>query len=267
MAERELLRPWALSESPRQQDCAALALGVPVATGADPTAARLLAKTWAGGASARLQRVAVVAYGGPLGVWDPGAAAPGQLWRIPAETPQLRNLADRSLASLVGGGADAARVRAAVISLLRGQAERRLSQRRVFAILPLLLSRLTGRNGLARDSLRALLGETERESLSELATMLVMAFDAPGGYESAKKAIHITLKALSKGEIDNDTVVRLLAEMRTAGRMRQRLPQFESQLERVLRAEGRGKGQLSAVARSVQGAFYGQDQGGRLVSN
>jgi hypothetical protein len=267
MAERELLRPWGLGESARGRDCAALSLGVPVATGADPTAARLLARTWATGSSLALRQVAVLAYGGPLGVWDPGAAAAGHLWDIPFGSPQLGRLADRSMAALAAGGAEAGRARATVIALLLRQAEDRQAQARVYALLPLLLSRLTGGSAMARESLESLLGEAEHESLRGLATLLAQALDTPGGYAGARLAVEVALEALAQSRIGSEAVDLLLAEVRIAGRERGRLPQLESQLGRVLGAKSRGKGQLSEVARSVRDTFDRHDQGGTFVSH
>lgn len=254
--ERELLRPWALDGRPRQRYCASLALGVPAASGADPLSARALARSWTEAKDTNLLRTAVFAYGGPLGTWDTGAAAAAHLWRIPEERPELEHAADRALASLVAGGRRAARSRAAVIGLLNGEFEARLVNPRVFSILLLLLSRLTAEDQAARDSLAGLTEPSERQSLQSLASLLVRAFDAPRGQEYAMAATRAVLSAIAAGRIDRDFLDLLVPMMRSAAADRDRLPQFESQLARLLRAEGRSHGPIRDVARSTYDAFY-----------
>jgi hypothetical protein len=254
--ERELLQPWALDGRPRQRYCASLALGVPAATDADPLPARALAKTWAEDGNMNLLRTAVFAYGGPLGTWDTGAAATAHLWRIPEETPELQLAADRALASLATGGRGAARARAAVIGLLVGETSSKQVHPRAYSILPLLLSRLMAGDRGARESLAGLSDASERESLHGLAQLLARAFDAPTGQKSAMAAMRSVLAAIAAGRVDRDFLDLLIPMMRSAAGRRQRLPQFESQLARLLTAEGRRRGPLRDIARSTHDAFY-----------
>lgn len=90
--ERELLRSWALDGSADLRDAAGFALGIPVMTGADPSGARRLVKQWARSSSERLRAAAIAAYGGPLGIWDPSAAAAPHLWEAACDMPRLLSL-------------------------------------------------------------------------------------------------------------------------------------------------------------------------------
>lgn len=254
-AERELLRAWALDDRLAPRACAGLALGVPVLFGADPAPARALATKWARDDNVRLRRTAVIAFGGPLGAWDPGAAAPAHLWRIAAEMPALRQLADASLASLTAAGGKASWARATVLSLLEDQAEQRPAPARAYELLPLVMRRLTRRDEVARESLAALLDDGERESLTTLTALLARAFDAPIGYDSAHAAIRVLLNALAANRIDRDVVNRLIRETKAAAPPG-RLSALGTQLERVLNAEARGDGPPSRAARAVHATFY-----------
>jgi len=262
--ERELLRPWALDGGSRQRYCASLALGVPAATDADPLPARALAKTWSGAKVANLRRAAIFAYGGPLGTWDTGAAAAARLWQIPERNPQLQRAADQALASLAAGGRGAARSRAAVIGLLLGQLESKPVEPRLYSTLPLLVNRLMAGDQTARDSLTGLTDPAERETLEGLANLLARSLDAPAGQKKAMEAIRIVLSAIVDGRASRDFLNQLIAMMRSAADRRQRLPQFETQLERLLKAESRGRGSLRDVARSTHDAFYVKPRGGHL---
>ena len=258
-AERELIRPWALDGRPRQRYCAGLALGVPVARGADPLPARTLAKSWAESSAPSLLRAAIAAYGGPLGIWDPDAAAPTHLWRMAHRASELRRPAERALASLVAGGSEAARTRAAAIALLLAETEDKpVPPTRVYSLLPLLMARLSAGDRKARGSLSALVDGSEPESLTSLATLMAKTFDAPTGQRNAFSATRILLTAISEGRIDRDVLDTLVAEMVAAAAKRGRKPQFESQLARVLRAESRGQNPLREVASSVYDTFYGK---------
>lgn len=245
IVERELLRAWALDGSQSPRAAAGLALGVPAAFGADPAPARALAHAWGTGPDSRLRHAAVVAYGGPLGAWDPGSAAPAHLWRIGGETPELENAANVSLASLVAAGAEAGRVRDTVLVTLLSQTERRPPPRRAYGLLPLLLEHLTARGEVARASLVAILGDPERTSLSALAALLAKAFDAPRGNDSACAALGVLLRALAESRVDDQAVMQIVSEMKSVASSRGRLTSFHSQLTRALRAHSHRRGPLA----------------------
>ena len=252
-AERELLQPWALDGRAAQRACAARALGAPVLLGANPAPARTLANRWARSSDLRLRRVAILAYGGPLGAWDSGSAAPAHLWRIAAETPQLRRLADSSLASLLVAGKEARQARATVIGLLSARAGLKPDPRRPYELLPLAIRRLTGRAEPARRSLLALLDD-EQDSLAGLAALLARAFDAPMGRASARAALCGLLDALADDRIDRDVVNRIIRAMKVEARP-DRIAALGSQIERVLIAERR-EGPRGTAAHTVRTTFF-----------
>ena len=255
--EQELLRPWALEGGRHPRYSASLALGVPAASDSDPLPARALARSWTDADHPNLRRAAIFAYGGPLGTWDTGADAVAHLWRIPAETLELRPAADRALASLATGGRKAARARAAVFGLLLGELDAKPTPRRVYTLLPVLVRRLTAADQTARDSLAGLFDHPERESLGQLATLLARSLDAPAGQKSAMEAMRAVLAATAAGHVDREVLDELLIpRMRAAAEERGRLPQLESQLGRLLKAEGRSRGSLREVARSTYDAMH-----------
>ncbi len=264
-AEQELIRPWALDGRPWQRDQAGIALGVPAASDADPQAARTLVRSWSTNASPNLRRVAVVAYGGPLGLWDPHAAAAVQLWRMATEHPELGGLADRSLVSLALGGSDARRARAEVIGMLLAAAEIKTMSRHAYSLLPPLLGRLTGGRELAQGSLAGLAGREEEASMCNLAALLARAFDAPTGRQSANAAMQTVLGAAAAGTIDRAFVERLIREMKAAARHRGRLPQLGSQIERAIKSEIRRAGRDQDVLEGIHATFYNQTRGGALA--
>jgi len=255
VGERELLRSWALDGRRSQLACAGLALGVPVALGADPTPSRTLAHGWVTSQNRCYQRAAIAAYGGLLGAWDPGSAAPFHLWRVGAETPELRRVADTSLAGLVAAGGEAGRARATVISLLAAEAEQKPDPRRSYELLPLVVGRLAGGSRAARESFAALLAEAERESLVKLAGLFAQAFDSPRGQASARTALRVVLGALAGNRIDHAMVNRLIREMKAATCPGRRSA-LGSQIERALNAERRVDGPRRAVADAVHATFF-----------
>jgi len=274
-AERELLRPWALDGRISLCECAGLAIGIPVVLGSDPMSARALAYAWSEPHSgAKRRRAAIAAYGGPLGVWDSGSAAPAHLWRIPAEPrrerdeedvrqlterAQLRWAADNALAGLVAAGSEAGQVRATVIGLLASQAEERHERRRAFELLPKVIRRLTRGDELARASLAALLDDAEQESFAELAALLARAFDVPLGFASARAALLALLDALGDGQIDQEIVNRVIRAIK-AGANRGRRSALGRQLERVLTVERRGDNARSRAARALHATFFSTPQ-------
>ncbi len=255
--ERELLSPWALNGGTHQRYCASLALGVSAASDSDPLPARALAQSWIEAGNPRLRHAGIFAYGGPLGTWDTGADAAVRLWHVCADAPELQSAADRALASLVAGGRQAARARASVFGLLLGKLDPKPAPRRVYSLLPLLVRRLTAADQTARDSLAGLADRAERGSLDKLATLLVRSLDAPAGQRSAMDSLRKILAAIAAGRVERDILDELLIpRMRAVAQRRQRLSQFESQLGRLLKAEGRGRGPLREVSRSTYDAMY-----------
>ena len=259
--ERELLRSWALDGDADLRDAAGFALGIPAMTGADPSAARRLVKQWARSNSERLRAAAIAAYGGPLGIWDPSAAAASHLWETPRDMPELQSLADAALAGQFVGGGPAGRARATVVALL-GAVEDRVEVLRAYEVLPLAMRALTGGGARARDSLDALLAETERDTFSALAALLADAFDNKDGRASAQRAMRNVLHATAGGRIGRDVVERLVREMKTAASKKGRLPRLGSQVKQMLKGEDRKGGALQDVARSLHETFYEQGQGG-----
>jgi hypothetical protein len=263
IAERELIRVWALDGRRAQLACAGLTLGVPVALGCDPTPARTLAHQWVTTQNLQLQRVAIAAYGGLLGAWDSGSAAPSHLWKVGFDhryednevRDLLRRAADQSLASLVAAGADAGKARATVIGLIAAEIGQRPARRRSYELLPLVMRRLSAGDPVARGSFTALLAAPEHDSLHRLAGVLAQAFDSPTGYASARTALCVLLDAVAANRVDRDALNQLIREMKDAA-LPGRRSVLGSQIERTLNAERRRDGPRSAVARSVHATFY-----------
>jgi hypothetical protein len=259
--ERELLRPWALEGSAGLRNAAGFALGIPVLIGADPTAARRLVKQWSHSNSEKLRAAAIAAYGGPLGIWDPSAAAVSHLWEAGWAGLELQELADASLAALFAGGREAGRSRATAMALLSA-VESKVEVMRAYAILPAVIGALTSGKARARESLDALLDDSESRTFADLAALLARAFDSNEGRESAQRAMLNLLRATAAGRIGRDVVERLIREMKSAASERERMPQLGSQLKQLLKAEDRKEGQLQDVARSLHETFYEQGKGG-----
>lgn len=255
IAERELLRPWASDGRRPQISCAGLALGAPVYFGEDPAPARALAYHWVRSDNLRHCRVAIAAYGGLLGAWDSGSAAPVHLWRVGMEKPVLRRMADLSLALLVAAGQQAGWARAMAINVFAGEAEERPERRRSYELLPLVMGQLASGRTNARESFAALLDESERESLALLAALFARAFDAPMGHVSARAALRCLLDGLAENRIDRRMVNQLIRAMKAVTRPG-RLAALGSQIERTLNAERRGDGPRAQVADSVHATFY-----------
>lgn len=247
-AEAELLRPWALDERFARRVCAAIALGVPVAVGRDPTSARALARAWAASSNRYLCHVAVLAYGGLLGAWDAASAAPAQLWRIGAEQPALERSANLSLAALVAAGGPAGVVRATVLGILQAQASLRPPSRRAYRVLPLILKSLLADNSAASDSLKALLDE-EAESLRALGALLAQAFDYAAGYQSAVAALDVLLEAIAESRVEERAAFRIMEE--TLGAAPGDAEELRAQIERPLWAHARKRGAMASAAQSM----------------
>lgn len=259
--ERELLRPWALDGSTGLRSAAGFALGVPVTIGADPTGARRLVAQWSRSNSAPLRAAAIAAYGGPLGIWDPSAAAPSRLWEMADMREDLQVLVDAALSAQFVGGREAGRARATTLALL-GAAESRGDVLRAYAVLSMAYAELTGGSARARASLEALLGEAEAETFAGMAALLARAFDDKDGRESAQHALRSVLGATAAGWIGRDVVERLIREMKAGAAERGRLPRLGAQILQLLKAEDRKGGPLRDVARSLHETFYDKQEGG-----
>ncbi len=226
-----------------------------MAFGADPTHARMLARSWGTTDNSRLQAAAVDAYGGLLGAWDPASAAPSHLWLIGMDKPSLRPRADHALAELMAAGGDASLIRSTVVGLLETLETARQERRRVYGLLPIIFSSLTIRDDDAAESLDALLGPAERATLLGLAGLLARAFDSSPGYQSARAVIDLLLRRVVDNRIDVETVNDLIRAIKgAAARGRRAAP--GSQLERVLKAHMRVSGRLPDTAKLVHSTFY-----------
>jgi hypothetical protein len=250
--ESELLSPWAASESPRFRACAGVALGVPVAIGADPTAARALARAWGRADALRLRHTAVLAYGGVLGAWDPAVAAPSHLWRIGAQTPALRRPADVSLAALMASGDEAGRVRATVVELLYAQASRAHPAERAFGLLAPIVEHLTAREPVARESLRAFMDERERHAWRTFAELFALALLSARGYERGCVAVRALLGAVAEGRVDEQTASVLIETVLAVGaQSRAQANGLRSRLRRPLEAHARAGGPVGEAAEAM----------------
>jgi hypothetical protein len=261
--ERELLRPWALDGRRGLCDGVALALGMPAALGADPTSSRRLLRQWSNTGSANLRKAAIASYGGPLGIWDPSAAAVSNLWSAGWDQPELAELANLSLATLFCGGKEASRARYTATEFLLERATSKDAPR-VYKTLPLVLQQLTGGSRMARDSFRALLSAEEAVTCQGLMTLLAMAFESRDGREAAKAAIRNLLTAAAAERISRGDVEALIRGMKEAARARDRMPQLGSLLQQTLKAEERTRGSTREIARSVYETFYGKEGGNAI---
>jgi hypothetical protein len=260
VAQGELIDPWVANGSRRHVSCAGQALGTPAAIGEDPASSRRLVARWAGAGESNRRRAAIFAYGGLLGVYDPGARAARALWDIGVDDARLRGMADRALVFLLAGGPDAAYARSSVIALIAARAGRHPEPRRAYALLPRVMGVLAAPDAVSRGSLTELLDDAERESFATLAATMARGFDQPTGRDSADAALRVLLRRLGEGAIDQDVVNRLIRAMKQAARERGRLAALGTQIERVLRREIRADGPTGEAARSVHSTFYDRQE-------
>jgi hypothetical protein len=255
--ERELLRPWALDGRAGPRNSVGLALGMPAAIGSDSTSSRRLLRQWSTSANPNLRKAAIAGYGGPLGVWDPSAAAVSNLWTTGWVRPELAPLADRSLAALFCGGGAAGRARHTATEFLLERAESK-DATRVYGVLPLVLQALTSGSRMARESLQAVLSDEETTTREGIAALLAIAFDSRAGRDDAKDAVGVLLAAGERGRIDRGEVELLIRETKQAAHRRDRLPQLGSLLQQTLKSEERRDRGSREMARSVYETFYDQ---------
>jgi hypothetical protein len=265
IAERDLMKPWGLDKRFSSRLCAAIALGTPIATDADPAGARALAQVWSTSSSLQLRHVAVLAYGGLLGAWDPASAAPAHLWRIATESPELTRSANVSIASLMTAGASAARIRASVLGMLAAQAAIDRVPSRVYILLPLIIRHLTAGGELSSDSLKALVSQPEEAAtLTTLGTLLANTFIAPPGYDHAKRALDSLLHGVADGHIEQGAALAILAAMRDAARRVDKLNALDARLRRALSTTAREHDESADAARAVLEAIFPANQGDTL---
>ena len=186
--------------------------------------------------------------------WDPGSAAPGQLWRVGQATPGLRYQADFQLARLMVAGAEAGRVRAAVLGLLTARSEAQPIPSRVHDVACEAIDELTQSALNSRQSLDALL-EREPDSFAALATLLATALTERRGQRSAGLAIEAVLDGMDAGHVTRDAGVRLLREMKTSFD-RSRLPALGARLQRILSAAARRKDPRPESAQFLLDKFF-----------
>jgi hypothetical protein len=262
--EQALLRPWALDDRASAHNSAAFALGMPAVLGADPGSARRLLNQWSSSNSTRLRRAAVAAYGGPLGIWDPGTAAAARLWETGWKHPELAELSNRALASLYTGGGEAERARSTTTSLLVAGAESKEASR-AYEVLPLVFGQLTGGGRMARESLESLMSEREEATRAGLTRLLAGAFDSRHGREAAQASLSILIRATTAGRVNRDLVEQLIREMKADAKERDRLAELGGQLNQALKAIERNGGDAREAARSIHETFYDQGQGGKTL--
>ncbi len=258
--EQQLLRPWALDDHERVRNGTAIALGMPALVGADPGASRRLLQQWSNNQNQLLRRAAVAGYGGPLGIWDPSAAAVSRLWEVGWSESQLTDQANRAFAGLCAGGAEAERVRSTAIGLLAARIET-VEATRVYEVLPLVFAQLAAGSRLARESLESLFSEGERAARLGLASVLGQAFVNREGRDSARACLGTLLRAVAEGRLSRAAMEQLIREMKVDAEQRNRLSALGSQLEQALKAEERS-GRFKDVARSIHETFYDQGSGG-----
>lgn len=259
--ERELLRPWAADGRIGLRNSVALALGMPTVIGADSTSSRRLLRQWSNSKNANLRAAALAGYGGPLGIWDPSAAAVPNLWSAGWNQPELEELANLSFAATFCGGREAGRARHSATDFLLERAGSKDADR-VYKILPLVFQQLTGGSRMARESFRALLSADEDLAREGLVTLLAMAFDSRDGREGARATVSRLVAAAAAERITRSDVESLIRETKDAARRRDRLSQLGSLLQQMLKTEERTKGTTREMARSIYETFYGKKEGG-----
>jgi hypothetical protein len=252
LAERELLRPWALDQAFSRRLCAAVALGAPVTIGADPSGARALARAWSTSADLRLRHVALLAYGGPLGAWDQASAAPMHLWRIANESPTLARVADVSLASLMTAGDAAGLARANVLSLLVAEAQSERVPERVHTLVPLIFRHLTTRGRLASQSLNSLVNEpSERRSFESLGELFALTLLASSGYQSALRAVATLLHAVGDARVDEETALAVLGVVKASAQGPEVAQAIDARVRRALFTSARNSAEVADAAHAV----------------
>jgi len=256
LIEERVLRPWARSDHPGLRSCAGLALGAPLATGADADPSRALAHAWATSGSAKLREAAIAAYGGLLGAWDPGSAASLKLFRIGQATPSLAPQAAMAMARLMVAGAEATTSRAGVLAYLKIAATDRSTRDTAFQCLPLITEALTWPRQVCAESLSALRAETGNwDTFTEL---LATALINPSGISPGQQALAIMVRAVARGNIDHDIAEDVIRRMKRSQLGLGTLPRLGATTRRALSALSRSSDdEIKDVSTALIRQFYG----------
>ena len=244
------------SDHPGLRSCAGLALGAPLATGADAAPSRALAHAWATSGSEKLREAAIAAYGGLLGAWDPGSAAPLKLFRIGQSAPSLALKADMAMARLMVAGAEATASRAGVLTYLKIAAADRSTRNRAFRCLPVLTDALTWPRPVCNESLSAL--RTEPANWDTLTGLLATAMVSPAGVNMGQRALAAVVRAVARGVIDNDVAEEMIRGMKRSQLGLGTIPRLGAAVRRALSALSRsGDDDIKDVSIVLIRQFYG----------
>lgn len=232
--EGRVLRTWLHSRDPAVQRCAGLALGAPIAIGADSTGARKLAHAWATNNSREMRRAAVAAYGGLLGAWDTASAAPLKLFLIGQVTPDpgLRGEADLAMARLVVAGADSVAARSTVIAYLRMAAETSSTRDRAYGCLPLIIRLLNAPSSVCAESFAAL--REEEENWTVLIGLLGSALVSGVGREAGQLSLGLFVRAAADGALEYEVIEDVIRGMRAQQRRLGNAPRLGGAVRRTL---------------------------------
>ena len=230
--EGRVLRTWLHHSDPAVQRCAGLALGAPIAIGADSAGARKLAHAWATSDSRQLRRAAIAAYGGLLGAWDTASAAPLKLFLIGQLSDQLRVEADLAMASLIVSGTDAVAARSTVITYLRLAAETPSSRNRAFGCLPPIVRSLNWPSSVCAESFVAL--REEKENWTGLIGLLGTALVSAAGIEAGQRSLGLFVRAAADGVLDYEVIEDVIREMRAGQRRLGNAPRLGRAVRRTL---------------------------------
>lgn len=253
-----VLQPWLRDRNPAAQSCAGLALGTPIAIGADPASARKLANAWATNGSPEQRRAAIAAYGGLLGAWDTASAAPLKLFLIAQldPDPMLRLEARLALARLVVQGAEAVAARSTVIAYLTVAIENRSTRHGAFDCLPWIARQLSQTHPVCVSSLAAL--RDEKENWSGLMRLFAAAFMSAAGQEAGRACLEYLVRAAARDSLDLDVVECVIRDMRTQRRPLGDGPRLRDAVRRALLPLSRSDNDhVRDVAKSLIHTFFG----------
>ncbi|NLT54419.1 MAG: hypothetical protein GXX79_07580 [Actinomycetales bacterium] len=255
VAEEEILRPWANSRQAWDRRCAGMALGTPVAMGADATASRRLANAWATGPSPHLNHAAVAAYGGVLGAWDDSTIAPMQLYRIARRVPPLATEVHWTMANLVVSGADAIHARTCTLAYLETTSRGQREARTVYAMLPALFDSLLSPATVCVESLQAL--RSEPSNWHRLCTLVGTALTTPPGAKSGRACLTAVTEAIALGHVDHSFASELIRGTKEACRPLGSVSRLGDALRRTLTPLTRSpSGDTRSVATALMTQFF-----------
>jgi hypothetical protein len=255
LIEERVLRPWARHLQPAVRRCAGLALGAPLAIGADAAPARALANAWATNDSPSLREAAIAAYGGLLGAWDPSSAAVLKLFRIGQSAPDLQREADLAIARLMVAGAEASAGRAGVLVYLKLALADRSTRVRAFGCLPLVTEALCWSRPVCTESLAAL--RTEAENWAAFTGLLATAMVSPAGVRYGQHCLLALVRAVGRGAVDHDVIEDVIRGMKSSQLGLGTLPRLGSAIRRTLSTLRRSDDDTVAdVATALSKQFY-----------